>query len=406
VALSAAGAEPIKRFVITEHGAVGDGQTLNTEAIQRAIAAATGAGGGTVVIPRGTFLSGAIFLKPTVHLHLEKDAVLKGSNDIRDYPVQDTRIEGQTTPWVVALVNATGTDGLRISGEGVIDGNGLKFWQAFWTHRRENPKCTNLEVVRPRLLHIRDARDVSISGVQLRDSGFWTLHLFQCEGVLLENLRITAPEEPVRAPSSDGIDLDSCRDVIVRGCFIAVGDDCIALKSGKGSRAHLENRPVENVLVERCEFGHGHGVLTLGSEATTVRNATVRDCRVTGSNRLVRFKLRPDTQQLYEHITYENIRMEGGEVFDVRPWAQFFDAKGEKPPPSVVRDVRLRNITVTGAAAVGELRGNPGDTLENFQFENVAITAKKPDWPANTVREFSLRNVVVNGHAITTPVKE
>ena len=393
-----------KTFAITDTGAVGDGATLNTRAIQAAVDACARAGGGTVVIPAGEFLSGAIFLKPGVHLRLDKGAVLRGSNDIRDYPVQDTRIEGQTTSWTVALVNAVGTDGLRISGEGVMDGNGLKFWQAFWTRRRENPKCTNLEVVRPRLLHIRDARDVGISGVQLRDSGFWTLHLFQCERVLLENLRITAPEEPVRAPSSDGIDLDSCRDVIVRGCFIAVGDDCIALKSGKGPRAHLENRPVENVLVERCEFGHGHGVLTLGSEATTVRNVTVRDCRVTGSNRLVRFKLRPDTQQLYEHITYENIRMEGGEVFDVRPWTQFFDAKGGKPQPSIVRDVRLRNITVTGADAVGELRGNPGDTLENFQFENVAITAKKPNWPANTVKEFSLRNVAVNGQAIATPV--
>ncbi len=403
LALSARGAEPGKRFVITEHGAVADGRTLNTEAIQRTIDSAAGAGGGTVVVPRGTFLSGGIFLKPAVHLHLDKDAVLKGSDDLSHYPIQDTRIEGQTNKWAVALVNATATDGLRISGEGVIDGNGLKFWEAFWTRRRENLKCTNLEVVRPRLLHIRDARDVRISGVKLRDSGFWTLHLFQCEQVLLENLRVTAPEEPVRAPSSDGIDLDSCRDVIVRGCFIAVGDDCLALKCGKGPRAHLDNRPVENVLVEGCEFGHGHGVLTIGSEATTVRNVTVRDCRVTGPNRLVRFKLRPDTQQLYEQITYENIRMEGGEVFDVRPWTQFFDPKGEKPPPSFVRNVRLRNITVTGAAAVGELRGNPGDTLENFQFENVAITAKKANWPTNSVKEFSLRNVTVNGQAITTP---
>ena len=404
--LTAHDAEAEKIFAVASHGAVGDGRTLNTAAIQSAVDACAREGGGTVVIPAGEFLSGAIFLKPRVNLRLEKGAVLKGSDDARDYPVQQTRIEGQTTQWAVALVNATGTDGLRIEGDGVIDGNGLKFWQAFWMRRSENPKCTNLEVVRPRLLYIRDARDVRVSGVQLRDSGFWTLHLFQCERVVLENLRITAPEEPVRAPSSDGIDIDSCRDVTVRGCFIAVGDDCIALKCGKGPRAHLDNRPVEDVLVERCEFGRGHGVVTLGSEATTVRRVTVRDCVVSGQNRLVRFKLRPDTHQLYEDITYENIRMEGGEVFDVRPWTQFFDAKGGKPEPSTVRGVRLRNITVTNADAVGELRGNPGDTLEDFSFEKVTIAAKKPKWPANEVKRLTLREVSVNGVPITAPVAD
>src|SRR3954470_6213217 len=140
MARSAAGVEPVEQFVIPEHGAVADGQTLNTAAIQKTIDAAAAAGGGIVVIPKGTFLSGAIFLKRGVHLHLEKDALLKGSDDINDYPIQDTRIEGQINKWAVALVNATGTDGLRISGEGIIDGNGLKFWQAFWARREENPK--------------------------------------------------------------------------------------------------------------------------------------------------------------------------------------------------------------------------------------------------------------------------
>lgn len=393
-----------RTFAVTDLGAVGDGVTLNTRAIQAAVDACAQAGGGTVVIPPGRFLSGAIFLKPDVHLRLDKGAVLRGSQDIRDYPVQDTRIEGQTTPWAVALVNATGTHGLRITGEGTIDGNGAKFWQKFWATRQENPQCTNLEVVRPRLMHIRDARDVVISGIRLRDSGFWTLHLFQCEGVKLENLRITAPEKPVRAPSSDGIDIDSCRDVMVRGCYIAVGDDCIALKSGKGPTAHLENRPVENVLIEQCEFGHGHGVVTLGSEATVVRHVTVRDCQVTGVNRLVRFKLRPDTRQVFEHITYENIRMKGGEVFDVRPWKQFVDAKLVTSHPSIVRDVRLRNISAMDVSDVGELCGNPSDTLEDFHFENVTITSKQPHWPAHTVKQISLHQVTLNGEAIPTPV--
>ena len=220
LALSALGAEPEKRFAITGYGAVADGEKVQTAAIQKAIEAAATAGGGTVVIPRGTFRSGAIFLKPGVHLHLDEGAVLKGSDDIADYPIQPTRIEGRTNDWAVALVNATGTDGLRISGTGTIDGSGMKFWNAFWDRRKENPKCTNLEVVRPRMMHIRDAKNVRVSGIQMRDSGFWTLHLFQCDGVLVEGIRIVNPQAPVRAPSTDGIDIDSCRNVTVRGCYL------------------------------------------------------------------------------------------------------------------------------------------------------------------------------------------
>lgn len=129
--------------------------------------------------------------------------------------------------------------------------------------------------------------------------------------------------------------------------------------------------------MEDCEFGYGHGVRTLGSEATTVRNVTFRNLRVAGDNHLVRSKLRPDTRQLYENITYENIVVngKGGEVFDIRPWKQFYDPQGQ-PQNALVRHIRLRNITVTALAAVGAVQGNPGDVLEDFQIENVKIGLK------------------------------
>lgn len=384
---------------VADFGAVGDGATLNTERIQATVNQLAEKGGGTVVIPKGVFLSGAIFLKPGVHLHLDEGAVLKGSDNIADYPIQDTRIEGRTNQWAVALVNATGTDGLRISGAGTIDGNGMKFWEAFWQRRKENPKCTNLEVVRPRMMHIRDAKDVKVSGIQMRDSGFWTLHLFQCDGVLVENIHIVNPQEPVRAPSTDGIDIDSCSNVTVRGCYLAVDDDCIAIKCGKGPKAHEENRPVENVTVENCEFGYGHGVLTLGSEATTVRNVIFRNCNVAGDNRLVRFKLRPDTRQLYENITYENITIAGtgGEVFDIRPWKQFYDPQGQPPQNAVVRNIRLINITATGLKSPGAISGNPGDTLENFHIENVSIEARDARWNRDPIKGLIVKNFTING---------
>ena len=153
-------------FPITDFGAVADGKTLNTEAIQKAIDAAAGQGG-VVGIPEGTFLSGSIFLKPNVELHLDKGAVLLGSNRIDDYPKRETRIEGHFEPWRMALVNAQGMDKVRIHGEGKIDGNGILFWAQFWQRRKENPKCTNLEVERPRLMFIDRCKDVRIEGLSL-----------------------------------------------------------------------------------------------------------------------------------------------------------------------------------------------------------------------------------------------
>ncbi len=153
LAQEAAGSE-MRRFVVTDFGAVADGKTLNTGAIQQAIDRAEAAGRGVVEIPQGTFRSGSIFLKRGVELWLVEGAVLLGSADIADYPKRETRIEGQFEPWRMALVNAQGLERVRIGGKGTINGNGVPFWQAFWQRRKENPKCTNLEVERPRLMFI------------------------------------------------------------------------------------------------------------------------------------------------------------------------------------------------------------------------------------------------------------
>src|SRR5581483_5627271 len=162
---------PIRRFVISDYGAVADGKTLNTAAIQKAIDAAAAAGGGSVEVPAGTFLSGSIFLRTGVGLQLDEGAVLLGSTNIEDYPKRETRIEGHFEPWRLALVNAQQLDRVRIQGRGVLDGNGVKFWEAFWQRRKENPRCTNLEVERPRLLFIDRCKDVRVDGLALQDSG-------------------------------------------------------------------------------------------------------------------------------------------------------------------------------------------------------------------------------------------
>ena len=159
---------------------------------------------------------------------------------------------------------------------------------------------------------------------------------------------------------------------------------------------------MENVTVEDCEFGSGHGVLTLGSEATTVRNVTFRRCRVAGDNHLVRFKLRPDTRQLYEHITYEDIVVagKGGEIFDIRPWQQFVDPRGERQD-AIVRGIVLRNITATGLKSVGAIEGNAGDVLEDFRIENVRLEAQDARWSRAAIAGLAIEKFSINGKEIT-----
>lgn len=397
-----------RHFNISEFGAVADGKTLNTAAIQKAIDAAA-AEGGVVEIPAGTFLSGAIFLKKGAELFLAENAVLLGSQNIEDYPKRETRIEGHFEPWRMALVNAQQMDHVRIIGKGRLDGNGVPYWQAFWKRREENPRCTNLEVERPRLLFIDRCTDVRVEGVALQDSGFWNLHLYRCRDVVIENVRITIPSAArtgIRGPSTDGIDVDSSQNVTIRKCYISTNDDDIALKGSKGPFADrdADSPPVENILVEDCEIGEGNGLITCGSEANIVRNVTVRNCVISGNATLLTLKLRPDTPQHYENITMDGVKLAGyGRMLNVAPWNQFFDLKGQPPPSRQVNNITLRNISGS-FRALGTLRGNASDDIRDFTLENINLKLADDKLILGKVTNLVTRNVVVNGQQFTPPV--
>jgi len=404
-----------KAASIADYGAKPDGHSVNTRSIQRAIDQAAVAGGGVVTVPQGEFKTGALFLKQGVELHLDEGAVLLGSTDVADYPQQMTRIEGHFEPWLPALINAKDLERVRITGPGTFDGNGKPFWVAFWKRRAENPKCTNLEVPRPRLMYLENCRDVEIRHVRLKDSGFWNLHLYKCRGALVEGISITAPhgdppqivgvDQPWdeisidRAPSSDGIDVDSCQDVTIRGCKISTGDDCIALKGTKGPLAmdDKSSPPVENIRVEDCEFESGHGMLTCGSEATVVRNVTVRNCRVGAAVPIVRLKLRPDTPQLYENFVFDGIVASVAQaIFDVKPWTQFFDLAGHEPPASTVRNIVVRNVTGS-VRTLGELRGHDRVRIADITLEDIDLKADEPTLNAAESAEVRFTRVRING---------
>lgn len=390
-----------KAYVITDYGVKNDSTLVQTEAIQKVIDTATEKGG-VIVIPQGTFLSGALFFKPKTHLHVVEGGKLKGSDNIEDYPKLPSRMEGQSLDYFTALVNAYQVDGFTISGKGTIDGNGLKYWQAFWQRRKENPNCTNLEVSRPRLVFVWKSNNVQIQDVKLHNSGFWTTHLYQCNNVKVLDAHIFSPEKPVKAPSTDAIDIDACTNVLVKGCYLSVNDDAIALKGGKGPWADKvpNNGANKNIIIEDCEFGFCHSALTCGSEAIHNRNIIMRNCYVNEATRVLWLKMRPDTPQLYEYILVENVKGNSHSLLFVKPWKQFFDLQGRKDVPLSYSDhVTLRNIEVK-CDIFYDVAVSEYDKLSNFTFENFKVESKNPAIDKSVVKGFTLKNVVVNGTSI------
>lgn len=389
-----------KIYRITDYGVVNDSSVVQTEKIQAVIDKAAEAGGGVVFIPKGTFLSGSLFFKPKTHLHLEKDGVLKGSDDISNFKIVPTRIEGQSINYFAALVNADNLDGFTISGEGTINGNGLRYWKSFWLRRQVNPKCTNIEELRPRIVYISNSKNVQLSGIKLINSPFWTTHFYKCENVKLLNLYIFSPQEPVRAPSSDAVDIDACTNFHIKNCYLSVNDDAVALKGGKGPKADKDsnNGGNYNIIIEDCTYGFCHGVLTCGSESIYNRNIIVRRCLVNDAKRLLWLKMRPDTPQNYEYILVEDITGDASSFLYIKPWTQFFDLKDEKEIPlSYSSNVTMRNITLK-CDVFFDVRQSDQYRLSNFTFENLDIQADKNlELPTEFITGFNLKNVKVNG---------
>ncbi|MFV0536681.1 MAG: glycoside hydrolase family 28 protein [Dysgonomonas sp.] len=389
-----------KIYRITDFGVANDSSLIQTEKIQAVIDKVAEAGGGVVFIPKGVFQSGSLFFKPKTHLHLEKDAVLKGSDDISNFQIVPTRIEGQSINYFAALVNADSLDGFTISGEGTINGNGLRYWKSFWLRRQVNPKCTNIEELRPRLVYISNSKNIKLSGVRLINSPFWTTHFYKCENVKLLNLYIFSPQEPVKAPSTDAVDIDACTNFHIKNCYISVNDDGVALKGGKGPQADKDsnNGGNRNIIIEDCTYGFCHGVLTCGSESIHNRNIIVRRCVVNDVKRLLWLKMRPDTPQNYEYILVEDITGDASSFLYIKPWTQFFDLKGEKEIPlSYSSNVTMRNITLK-CNVFFDVRQSDQYQLSNFTFENLDIQAdKNAELPTNFIKGFSLKNVKING---------
>jgi len=385
------------QYILTEYNILDDGK-IYTKEIQNVIDTAYANGGGVIVVPKGTYRTGSLYFKQGVHLYVSEDGTLMGSDDINDYDIKETRIEGETCPYFTALINADGIDGFTMCGPGTIDGNGLKSWKAFWLRRTWNPKCTNKDEQRPRLVYVSNCQNVLIADLHLQNAHFWTTHVYKSNHVKYINCTITSPAAPVKAPSTDAIDLDVCSDVLVKNCYLEVNDDSVVLKGGKGPWADEaeENGSNERILIEDCEYGFCHGCLTCGSESVHNRNIIMRRIKVHTGKNLLWLKMRPDTPQHYEYISVEDVEGKITNFININPWTQFFDLKDRKDVPlSYANHISMKHCCCECNIFFNVKKDDSQYRLSDFIFEDLDIKAKVNGFEEHVIHGLEMKNVCV-----------
>jgi polygalacturonase len=293
------------------------------------------------------------------------------------------------------MINADKCDHVRITGEGTLDGSGAPFWAAFRSARG----AKNLDVPRPRLTFISNSNDVQVKGIHYLNSGFWNLHVYKCQDVLVEGIDIRAGDT---SPSTDGVDVDSCQYVTIKGIHIYNNDDGIAIKGTKGPFAmqDKDSPPDEHILITGVTVEKSGSIMTCGSEATIVRDVHIEDCTVAGpmtrGTSVLRLKLRTDTPQLYEDIHVNNIHLDGaGNVINVAPWSQYFDLMGQPQPTRTIKNVTISNVKGK-FGSLGSVAPGPGDTIDNITLKDIDIQTTNP--PRFTgITNLKVENVKING---------
>jgi polygalacturonase len=394
-----------KTFDPASYGAKGDGVTLNTSAIQAAIDAAAKVGG-TVAFRPGTYLSGSIFVKSGVTLQVDKGVTILGSQRIADYTVLPTRIAGIEMRWPAALINVYEQKNAAITGEGTIDGDGKVFWDSYWTLRKTyEPRglrwASDYDAQRPRLIQVFDSSQVKVGGgLLLRRSGFWTLHICYSTDVTVDGV-VIRNNEGGHGPSTDGIDIDSSKDILVQNVDISVNDDALCLKAGRDSDGQRVARPTENVVIRNAIIREGAAGVTFGSETAggfrnvEAYNITVLDKVPVG----ILFKSAHTRGGFGDNLRIHDITMKGTPVavritMNWNPsysYAKIPDEIKDYPPYWKVlatpvprekgmahfHDVKISNIKSTGATTAFEVSGYAEAPLDRFTFENIDIEAKQ-----------------------------
>jgi polygalacturonase len=367
-------------------GGTGDGVSDDSPAFAAAVARCAADGGGTILVPRGTWLTGSVRLPARTTLRLEAGATLLGSRDPARYPLSQHPWEGRRVDAPDPLIWAADTADVAIVGEGTIDGQGEDWWAAVRADRA---------IARPRLVAFESCRRVKIEGVRLTRSPSWTIHPWRCQEVRIAGLTILNPPD---APNTDGIDPESCADVQITGCVIDVGDDAIVLKAGAGRENYP---PCERVSITDCTIRHGHGGIVIGSEMSGgVRDVTVANCTLTGTDRGIRIKTRRGRGGAVENLSVQKVTMrEVGCPVVMHMYYRYTGLRPEEVPWVSSRDPQpvddgtpvIRNIRLTGLTAVDVtgpcltfLYGLPERPIENVTLRDCRFTHRAEPDPAQT----------------------
>jgi polygalacturonase len=286
-----------------------------------------------------------------------------------DYPQIPTRFEGIERNWTAALINIESSENTTITGEGTIDGSGTE-----WPIVRPQTHLANW-IGRPRLICFQNCTNLEISDLHLLNHASWCLHILYSKDVIIRGLNIRAEHN---IPSSDGIDLDSSSEIYLSNCDIDVNDDCISLKAGKDSSGLAVNRPSENIIIENCRFGYGHGGVACGSETSGgIRNVLVKNCIADSGNWApIRFKTQPSRGGFVEDVTFENITIvDAKQAFELQmEWRMVPPVLPPAKVLPVFRNITLKNVTGK-VDRLGIIHGMKDSPVTGVSFVNCSLNA-------------------------------
>jgi polygalacturonase len=390
-------------FPVNDYGAKGDGTTMETASLQRAIDAAAVAGG-TVTFRPGTYLTGSLFLKSGVTLDVPKGVTLIGSEKLDDYPMLPTRIAGIEMTWPAALINVRDQHDVTITGHGTIDGDGPVWWKSYWDLRAVyQPKglrwAADYDARRPRLILIQNSSNIRFGGgILLKRSGFWTMQVLYSHDVHIDGVTIRN-NEGGKGPSTDGIDIDSSRDILVEHADIDVNDDALCLKAGRDSDGLRVNRPTQDVVIRDSIVRRGAAAITIGSETSGgFRNIDVyKVTALSGVPSGILFKSARTRGGYARDIRIHDLMLEGVAIpvhitlnwdpsysyatlpagmHNIPPyWVTLTTKVPEAQGLPHFSDVHIWNIKATGARTAFSISAYPNATLDNFRLDHLHIEA-------------------------------
>lgn len=387
-------------------GANKKGLILSTSAIQTAIDSCAKLGGGQVVFDPGTYLTGAIYLKNNVDLHIGEGVELMGVIGLEEYPEIDTRVAGIEMRWPSAIINVLDQKNAAISGKGSIHAQGRYHWERYWKLREEyTPKglrwAADYDCKRVRTILVSNSQNVTVKELTLKQAGFWTVHILYSTNVTVDGLVIQNNIDG-NGPSTDGVDIDSSTKILIENCDIDCNDDNFCLKAGRDADGLRVNKPTEFVVIRNCISRHGGGLVSIGSETSgSIRNVEVHHLEAEGTTCGIRLKSALTRGGEVANIDVHNIKMNNvtvpvditlnwnpsysyatvDEVHDSIPEHWKVLLKAIDPPQlgiPVFRNVTLKDIEASGAKIAINAAGMKDSNLENFKWENVKIDCERP----------------------------